>query len=115
MVNSHEVLAIAQIVFYAPTALVTHYVGIRAWKTGLRSAWYFSMAFSLGNKAIFGTQLCSLSISNKLVLVRLIGGAMVLATYHDLSNRGLIIGAIVLTNLGLVPLIMPFRVFIRLV
>jgi hypothetical protein len=40
---------------------------------------------------------------------------MVLATRHDLSNRGLIIGTIVLLNLGLVPLIMPFRAFIRLV
>ncbi|KAB5522883.1 hypothetical protein GE09DRAFT_1293650 [Coniochaeta sp. 2T2.1] len=91
---AHQASAIAQIVFYAPIVPLTLYVGIRAWKYGPRLAWYPVMAFA-----------CA----------RLTGGALLLASRHDPANRELLTAAIVLLNVGLVPLIMPFHALTRVV
>ncbi|KAK8861835.1 hypothetical protein PGQ11_008070 [Apiospora arundinis] len=94
MDNAHKASAIAQIVFYAPIVPITLYVGIRAWKYGPRLAWYPAMAFAC---------------------VRLTGGALVLASQNDPKNISLITATIVLLNIGLVPLIMPFHALTRVV
>ncbi|KAK7981233.1 hypothetical protein PG989_013690 [Apiospora arundinis] len=94
MDNAHRASAIAQVVFYAPIVPLTLYVGIRAWKYGPRLAWYPAMAFAC---------------------VRLVGGALVLASQNDPKNVGLITATIVLLNIGLVPLIMPFHALTRIV
>ncbi|KAK7921503.1 hypothetical protein PG985_009525 [Apiospora marii] len=94
MDNAHRASAITQIVFYAPAVPIMLYVGIRAWKYGPRMAWYPAMAFAC---------------------VRLVGGALVLASQHDPQNIRLITATIVLLNLGLVPLLMPFHALTRIV
>ncbi|OBT47296.1 hypothetical protein VE00_02066 [Pseudogymnoascus sp. WSF 3629] len=94
MDSAHRASAIAQIVFYAPTVPATLYVGIRAWKYGPRLAWYPAMAFA-----------CA----------RLTGGTLVLASQHDPENTHLLTATIVLLNIGLVPLIMPFHALTRIV
>ncbi|KAK7947740.1 uncharacterized protein PG986_008626 [Apiospora aurea] len=94
MDDAHKAPAIAQIVFYAPIVPITLYVGARAWKYGPRLAWYPAMAFAC---------------------VRLTGGALALASLNDPKNIGLITATIVLLNIGLVPLIMPFHALIRIV
>ncbi|KAK8095045.1 hypothetical protein PG997_001730 [Apiospora hydei] len=94
MDNAHKASAIAQIVFYAPIVPITLYVGVRAWKYGPRLAWYPAMAFAC---------------------VRLVGGALALASLIDPKNMSLIMATIVLLNIGLVPLIMPFHALTRIV
>ncbi|PKS08022.1 hypothetical protein jhhlp_006634 [Lomentospora prolificans] len=93
MVNAHEAAATAQIVFYAPIVPVAFYIGIRAWKFGPRTAWYYPMPFTL---------------------VRLVGGCLVLATEHDPQNLGLLITTIVLLNVGLIPLLFSYHRLVRM-
>ncbi|KAK7977158.1 hypothetical protein PG988_004648 [Apiospora saccharicola] len=88
MDNAHRASAIVQIVFYAPMVPIMLYVGIRAWKYGPRRAWFPAMVFAC---------------------VRLVGGALDLASKNDPKNNSLITATIILLNLGLVPLIMPLE------
>ncbi|KAK8108292.1 uncharacterized protein PG998_010305 [Apiospora kogelbergensis] len=94
MENPHRASAIAQVVFYAPIVPITLYVGCRAWKYGPRLAWAYAMLFAC---------------------VRLTGGALALASQNDPGNISMIAATIVLLNIGLVPLLMPFHALIRIV
>ncbi|KAK0653046.1 hypothetical protein B0T16DRAFT_110467 [Cercophora newfieldiana] len=93
-ISSHTAAAIAQTVLYAPAAPIASYLLIRNWKYRPRTAWYPSAIFSA---------------------VRLVGGIMTIIEQQNPRNRGLIIGTIVLLNLGLIPLLMAFLGYARLV
>ncbi|KAK7921538.1 hypothetical protein PG985_009560 [Apiospora marii] len=87
--NAHTAAGIAQVVFYAPITVYAQYVGFRCWKYRSRMACYMIMAFTL---------------------IRLVGGALVIAVEQDLStsNANLIRVTYILLNIGLVPLLASY-------
>ncbi|KAK5659902.1 hypothetical protein OQA88_13366 [Cercophora sp. LCS_1] len=86
--NQHTALGIAQIIFYIPATIYMTYIGIRCWKYGPKMAWYPLMVFAM---------------------VRLAGGALVIAYQNDRQNIPLIKATYVLLNIGLVPLLTAFN------
>ncbi|KAF2865008.1 hypothetical protein BDV95DRAFT_588014 [Massariosphaeria phaeospora] len=62
--NSHAEIGIGQIVFYTPITVYAQYIGVRCWKHGAWVACYMLMI---------------------LTLIRLAGGALLIAVQQDLS------------------------------
>ncbi|KAK8038498.1 hypothetical protein PG993_006909 [Apiospora rasikravindrae] len=118
MENSHKASAIAQIVFYAPIVPIMFYVGVRVWMYGPRLAWYPAMTFACGEhlyQLADGRHVAMSVITDCSYIVRLVGGALALASQNDPKNTRLITATIVLLNIGLVPLLMPFHALTRTV
>ncbi|CAG9983615.1 unnamed protein product [Clonostachys byssicola] len=92
--NPHTALSIAQIIFYVPIAVLSIWLIVRNWSNRPRMAWWPMVPFSL---------------------MRVAGGPIVIALEKDQSNVGLIIAAIVLLNVGAVPLIVAMSGFFRIV
>ncbi|KND94044.1 hypothetical protein TOPH_00926 [Tolypocladium ophioglossoides CBS 100239] len=84
MMDAHTALGIAQIVFYVPMVPLAIYLMVRNGKIRPRMAWWPLIPFSL---------------------MRLAGGAIIIALEKDPDNLGLIIAAIILLNVGVIPLI----------
>ncbi|KAK0751624.1 hypothetical protein B0T18DRAFT_387719 [Schizothecium vesticola] len=93
-VNPYTAAAIAEVVLYVPAVPVALYLMIRNWKYRPRTAWYPPAAFST---------------------IRLVGGIMTIIEQQNQSNRGLVVATIVLLNVGLIPLLMAFLGYARLV
>ncbi|KAK6065778.1 hypothetical protein SCUP234_12398 [Seiridium cupressi] len=94
MISSHTAAAIAQTVFYVPAVPITLYVLIGNWAQGPRMAWYPLFAFAL---------------------IRLVGGILVIVLGSQPTNYGLNVAAIVLLNIGLIPLIITTLFLVRFV
>ncbi|KAK3345800.1 hypothetical protein B0T25DRAFT_583107 [Lasiosphaeria hispida] len=93
-INSHTAAAIAEVVLYVPMVPIALYLMIRNWRYRPRTAWYPPAAFSA---------------------IRFAGGIMTIVEQQNQSNRSLIIATIVLLNIGLIPLLMAFLGYARLV
>ncbi|KAK4235352.1 hypothetical protein C8A03DRAFT_36807 [Achaetomium macrosporum] len=93
-INPHTAAAIAEVVLYVPMVPIALYLMVRNWKYRPRTAWY--------PPAVFST-------------IRLVGGIMTIIEQQNQRNRGLIIATIVLLNIGLIPLLMAFLGYARLV
>ncbi|KAH6648873.1 hypothetical protein BKA67DRAFT_576099 [Truncatella angustata] len=94
MVSSHTSAAIAQTVFYTPAVPVTLYILVRNWNHGPKMAWYPLFAFAL---------------------IRLVGGIIVIVLGSDPRSYDLSVVAVVLLNVGLIPLIVSTLFLVRLV
>ncbi|KAK3311054.1 uncharacterized protein B0T15DRAFT_60120 [Chaetomium strumarium] len=94
VVNPHTAAAIAQVVLYVPMVPLALYLLARNWRYRPRTAWY--------PPAVFST-------------VRLVGGIVTIIEQQNQRNRGLIIATIILLNLGLIPLILAYLGYARLV
>lgn len=84
MLDSHSSLGIAQTIFYAPIVPLVIFLMIRNGKIRPRMAWYPLIPFSL---------------------MRLVGGIITILAEKKKDNIGLFIAALVLLNVGVVPLI----------
>ncbi|POR37946.1 Uncharacterized protein TPAR_01857, partial [Tolypocladium paradoxum] len=84
MMDAHTALGVAQIVFYVPMVPLAIYLMVRNGKIRPRMAWWPLIPFSL---------------------MRLAGGPIIIALEKNPDNLGLIIAAIVLLNVGVIPLI----------
>ena len=84
MVNAHTSLGIAQVVFYVPIAPLAIYLMVRNWAYRPRMAWWPMVPLSL---------------------MRLAGGAITIALEDHSRDIGLYVAAIVLLNVGAIPLI----------
>ncbi|KAK1246508.1 hypothetical protein MKX08_000310 [Trichoderma sp. CBMAI-0020] len=84
MLNSHESLGIAQTVFYVPIVPTAIWLFRRNGKNRPRMAWWCLIPFSL---------------------MRLAGGPVLIA-FEQKSSIGLYVAAIILLNVGVVPLIL---------
>ncbi|KAH8666962.1 hypothetical protein BX600DRAFT_462958 [Xylariales sp. PMI_506] len=94
MLAPHVSVSIAQTVFYLPMVPLVFYIIIRNWSTRARLPWLPMALFCL---------------------MRLAGGAVVIAQNYDQTNLGLIISAIVLLNVGVVPLLISMVGLVRLI
>ncbi|KAH8887209.1 hypothetical protein GQ53DRAFT_827381 [Thozetella sp. PMI_491] len=93
MVTDHEAVAIAETVLYVPILPVAMYVIRRNWNTGRpRMAWTPLAGFSS---------------------IRIAGGVVVILLQSNPDSLGLIIAALVLLNVGVVPLIISTLGLIR--
>ena len=93
MVNAHTSLGIAQVVFYVPILPLAVYLIVRNWAYRPRMAWWPMVPLSL---------------------MRLVGGAITIALEDRSGDIGLYIAAIVLLNVGAIPLIVANLGQIRL-
>ncbi|UNI20250.1 hypothetical protein JDV02_006353 [Purpureocillium takamizusanense] len=84
MLDPHTSLGIAQIVFYAPMVPLAIYLMKRNGRIRPRMAWWPLIPFSL---------------------MRLAGGPVIIALEKNPESLGLIIAAIILLNVGVIPLI----------
>jgi len=115
-VNSHTAAAIAEIVLYAPMVPISLYLMIRNWKHRPRTAWYPPAAFSSSTWHFTTTTTAKTSSMTDVGrLVRLVGGIMTIIEQQNKDDRSLIIATIVLLNIGLIPLLMAFLGYARLV
>ncbi|CAH0053687.1 unnamed protein product [Clonostachys solani] len=94
MLGPHVSLSIAQIVFFVPIVFLAIWLVVRNWSKHPRMAWWPMVPFSL---------------------IRLVGGPIVIALGNDPSNIGLIVAAIVLLNVGTIPLIVSMSGFFRII
>ncbi|PMD37684.1 hypothetical protein L207DRAFT_636341 [Hyaloscypha variabilis F] len=92
--SAHSGVAIAQTVVYVPIVPLAIFITIRNRSHPLIMAWYPFILFSM---------------------MRLAGGPVVLALEHDTTSRGLIIAALILLNVGLIPLLVTTLGIIRLI
>ncbi|KAM0451197.1 hypothetical protein ACHAPV_010041 [Trichoderma viride] len=93
MLNSHESLGIAQIVFYVPIVPTAIWLFRRNGKNRPRMAWWCLIPFSL---------------------MRLAGGPVLIA-FEQKPSIGLYVAAIILLNVGVVPLILATLGYVRIV
>ena len=101
MLDAHTSLGIAQTVFYLPMVPLAIWLMVRNGRIRPRMAWWPLIPFSLSMFAGGGTEYRILTDW----LVRLAGGPVIIALERDPSNIGLISAALVLLNVGVVPLI----------
>jgi hypothetical protein len=104
MVSSHTALAIAQTAFYVPAVPISLYIFIRNWKHGPKIGWWPLVPFSLSmieSHSLLPTMKVTLTFAK----VRLVGGIIVIVLSSKQENIGLIIAAIVLLNVGIIPLL----------
>ncbi|KAK5996843.1 hypothetical protein PT974_02188 [Cladobotryum mycophilum] len=94
MTNSHTALGIAQLVFYVPIVPVVAYLLHRNAKIRPRMAWWPLITFSL---------------------MRLAGGPVIIALESNRGSLGLYIAAVILLNVGAIPLIIGTLGFIRII
>ncbi|RFU74339.1 hypothetical protein TARUN_7966 [Trichoderma arundinaceum] len=93
MINSHESLGIAQIVFYVPIVPTAIWLMKRNGRIRPRLAWWPLIPFSL---------------------MRLAGGPVLIA-FEQNPSIGLYVAAIILLNVGVVPLIIATLGYVRIV
>ncbi|KAH8655769.1 hypothetical protein BX600DRAFT_470293 [Xylariales sp. PMI_506] len=93
MPTPHVIVSIVQTIFYVPIVPLVFYVVIRNWAARPRMPWLPMVLFSL---------------------IRLVGGPVVIAQSYDQTNVGLIAAALVLLNVGAVPLIICMTGLARL-
>ncbi|VUC36210.1 unnamed protein product [Clonostachys rosea] len=94
MLGPHTSLSIAQIVFYVPIVVLAIWLMARNWSKHPRMAWWPMVPLSL---------------------IRLAGGPIVIALGNQPSNIGLIVAAIVLLNVGTIPLLVSMSGFFRII
>ncbi|KAK1751526.1 hypothetical protein QBC47DRAFT_82935 [Echria macrotheca] len=92
-VSPHTAVAIAQIALFAPLAPLTTYLLIRNWKYRPRTAWYPPAIFSL---------------------IRTAGGVVTIIEEQNPSKE-IVITTIILLNIGLIPLLLAYLGYARLV
>lgn len=113
MLNSHQSLGIAQIVFYVPIVPTAIWLMKRNGRIRPRLAWWPLIPFSLSapsrtpRKRLY-------NISNPFEIVRLAGGPVLIA-FEQNPSIGLYVAAIILLNVGVVPLIIATLGYVRIV
>jgi len=110
--HAHSRLAIAQTVAYVPIVPLAIFITMRNRSHPPVMAWYPFILFSMSQNSpkINSSELQILTI----VIVRLAGGPVVLALENDTTSLGLIIAALILLNVGLIPLLVTTFGIIRL-
>lgn len=108
MLDPHTSVGIAQVVFYAPMVPLVIYLFSRNARIRPRMAWWPFIPFSLCKLTPVPPPNPHPSITKKLTLViavRLAGGIITIIAEKQKSNTGLFIAALVILNVGVVPLI----------
>lgn len=93
MLDAHTSLGIAQVVFYVPIVPLAIYLIVRNWAYRPRMAWWPMVPLSL---------------------MRLVGGAITIVLEERQKDIGLYVAAIVLLNVGAIPLVVANLGQIRL-
>lgn len=120
MLNSHESLGIAQIVFYVPIIPTAIWLMRRNGRIRPRLAWWPLIPFSLSTTLHFILILKkkkknpSTKSNSVLEIVRLAGGPVTIALEQK-PSIGLYVAAIILLNVGVVPLIIATLGYVRIV
>ncbi|KAF2718133.1 hypothetical protein K431DRAFT_254080 [Polychaeton citri CBS 116435] len=94
MIDSHTSLGIAQVVFYLPTFLLSIYLMYRNGSRHPRTAFWPAIP---------------------LTTMRLAGGAISISLEHQSPNVGLVVAAIVLSNVGVIPLLVQTFGLLRII
>lgn len=111
MTNSHNAVAIAQVIFYAPMVPIALFIFVRNWNNRPRMAWYALIPFSLRESPRY---IVSIAVANSFGEVRFAGGIVTAILESNPNNMGLNIAATIMLNVGLVPLIIAAVGIIRL-
>jgi hypothetical protein len=116
MLNSHESLGIAQIVFYVPIVPTAIWLFRRNGKNRPRMAWWCLIPFSLSTPSLFHKLDLKFPkiLPVRLEIVRLAGGPVLIA-FEQKPSIGLYVAAIILLNVGVVPLILATLGYVRIV
>jgi hypothetical protein len=110
MLGEHAALGVAQTIFYVPVVVAAIWLMARNWAFHPRMAWWPMVPFSLS--AWPGPSKEMLKLTNH--QVRLAGGPLVIALQNDKTNIGLYVAALVLLNVGAIPLIVALSGFVRI-
>ena len=105
-------IAAAEIAFYVPVLCVAFFIAL---KNGFshKNGWILLFMFSLGKFFVVKSNPFIRITNVRLILVRIIGGAITIA-YRTQSHpqTGLVVAAIVLSSVGLSPLILATKAFV---
>ncbi|PNY24326.1 Uncharacterized protein TCAP_05734 [Tolypocladium capitatum] len=101
MMDAHTALGIAQIIFYVPMVPLAICLMVRNGNIRPRMAWWPLIPFSL-SRLRRNRRRGKIPDMNQ---VRLAGGPIIIALEKNPDNLGLIIAAIILLNVGVIPLI----------
>lgn len=94
MLNPHTIVGICQIIFYVPAVPLAIYMMVRNGRHGPRIAWWPLIP---------------------LTIMRLAGGPIIIAVENYPSSVGLIIAALILLNVGTIPLIVVNLGLLRII
>lgn len=107
MMEPHTALGIAQTIFYVPMVPLAIWLFKRNGKIRPRMAWWPLVPFTLSTFEIpFGFSAARfVTPRTNMTIVRLAGGPIIIAMEKDRENIGLFIAALILLNVGVIPLI----------
>jgi hypothetical protein len=114
--DPHTAVGIATTVFHGNAVPICLYVTIRNWRKGERLTWYALSFFSMSKLPYLDRprHRAEGEDSDQRITVRLASGVLVIVRASRPTDVGLIIGTLVLLNIGIIPLINMNQGFIRM-